>query len=68
MQGMAALNLNSLDPADLMPIPDVPDRYGPRDAEDERVYALVMEGLKSGDPIPLDDAFFRELDALIAKP
>jgi len=68
MNGMPALNLKALDPAELMPLPDVPDRYGPRNEEEQRIYELVMEGLRSGPPIPVDDAFFHELDVLIAKP
>ncbi|MBV1776277.1 hypothetical protein KSF73_11200 [Burkholderiaceae bacterium DAT-1] len=67
MNPMTSLNLKSLDPAELMPLPDVPDSYGPRDEEEQRIYDLVMEGMSSGTPIPVDDAFFRELDAIIAK-
>jgi hypothetical protein len=40
---MTALNLKKLDPAQLMPIPEVPESYGPRNAEDRRVYKLVKE-------------------------
>ena len=49
-----------------MRLPEVPISYGPRNQEDERVLALVMQGLASGVPTPLDDAFFAELDATIA--
>ena len=63
---MPTLNLKALDPADLMPIPDVPERYGPRNAEDERVYALVKSGIESGAPLPVDDTFFARLRARIA--
>jgi hypothetical protein len=48
MHGMPALNLKALDPAELMPIPDVPESYGPRDEEEQRIYDLVMEGFASG--------------------
>ena len=65
MKHMSTLNLNAIDPADLMPIPDTPDSYGPRNEEDERVYALVMAGLNSGPAIPVDDAFFARLRARI---
>jgi hypothetical protein len=65
---MPALNLKAIDPAELMPLPEVPESYGPRDEEEQRIYELVMEGINSGPAIPLDDAFFRQLDAIIAKP
>ncbi len=44
---MATLNLKSLDPADLMPAPEVPESYGPRNDEDVRVYAFVKEALNA---------------------
>ncbi|MBV8667262.1 MAG: hypothetical protein JO269_12335 [Burkholderiaceae bacterium] len=64
---MSVLNLKSLDPAELAPLPEVPESFGPRNEEDERVLALVKQGLSSGQAIPVDDAFFAELDAIIAK-
>jgi len=67
-EGMSALNLKALNPTELMPLPDVPDSYGPRNEEEQHIYELVMEGLHSGPPIPVDDAFFHELDALTAHP
>jgi hypothetical protein len=63
---MLTINLTAIDPAELMPLPEVPISYGPRNQEDERVLALVMQGLASGVPTPLDDGFFAELDAIIA--
>ncbi|MBV1777478.1 hypothetical protein KSF73_17305, partial [Burkholderiaceae bacterium DAT-1] len=41
-------SLNSLDPAELMPLPEVPESYGPRNEEDREVYALIQEALESG--------------------
>lgn len=64
---MPAFNLTAINPADLAPIPDVPDSYGPRNDEDRRVLALVQEGLASGKPVPLDDDFFAEIDAIISQ-
>jgi hypothetical protein len=58
---MANLNLKSIPKADMMPLPDVPESYGPRNAEDERVHDLVQRGLASGEPIPVDDAYFARL-------
>jgi len=45
---MPTLNLKALDPAELMPLPDVPESYGPRDEEEQRIYDLVMEGFNGG--------------------
>jgi hypothetical protein len=45
---LTSLDLQSIDPADLLPLPEVPDRFGPRDEEERRVYALVKEALDSG--------------------
>lgn len=45
---MTSLDLKSIDPAELLPLPEVPDSYGPRDEEERRVYALVKEALDSG--------------------
>ena len=45
---MTSLDLQSLDPAELIPLPEVPDSYGPRDEEERRVYTLVKEALDSG--------------------
>jgi hypothetical protein len=63
---MPVPNLKALDPAELMPIPDVPESYGPRNEEDQRVYDLVKAGLDSGEPIPVDAAYFARLRARIA--
>ncbi len=48
MPAMPSLNLHALDPAELMPLPDVPESYGPRNDEDREVYALINEALESG--------------------
>ena len=45
---MTSLNLKSIDPAELMPLPDIPESYGPRNEEERRVYMLVKEALDSG--------------------
>jgi hypothetical protein len=66
---MPALNLKDLDPAELMPLPDVPESYGPRDEEEQRIYDLVMEGIDSGPGITYDtvDDFMRALDARVPR-
>jgi hypothetical protein len=60
------MNLITIDPAELVPLPEVPVSFGPRNEEDERVLVLVKQGLASGVPTALDEAFFAELDAIIA--
>ncbi|NRR29085.1 hypothetical protein HSX11_02700 [Oxalobacteraceae bacterium] len=45
---MTSLNLKSIDPVQLLPTPDVPDSYGPRNEEDVRVYKLVKEAFDTG--------------------
>lgn len=45
---MTSINIKAIDPAELMPLPEVPESYGPRDEEDRRVYSLVKEALDSG--------------------
>lgn len=45
---MTSINLKSIDPAELMPLPEVPESYGPRNEEERRVYKLVKEALDSG--------------------
>jgi len=45
---MPALNLKTIDPAELMPVPEVPESYGPRNDEDREVQALIQEALDSG--------------------
>ena len=54
-----ALNLHTIDPTELLPLPEVPESesYGARDDEEKRVLQLVKEGLESGPVIPVDDAF-----------
>lgn len=42
---MSSLNLHTLDPAELMPLPEVPESYGPRNEEERRIYQLVQESL-----------------------
>lgn len=64
--GVMPLNLHEIDPAELAPIPDVPESYGPRNDEDEHVLKLVREGLESGPAIAVDDAFFARLRSRIS--
>lgn len=45
---MTTLNLKALDPAELMPTPEVPESYGPRNEEERRIYTLVKEALDAG--------------------
>ena len=45
---MKRLNLHTIDPAELLPAPEVPESYGPRDEEEQRVYDLVNEALDGG--------------------
>lgn len=46
---MKSLNLNDIDPAELMPTPDVPESYGPRNAGETRIHELVSEALDADD-------------------
>lgn len=66
---MTSLNLKALDPATLMPLPEVPESYGPRNEEDRRVYALVKEALDSGPGKKYDTVadFMRTLDARVPR-
>ena len=61
-----ALNLHTIDPVELLPLPEVPESYGARDEKDKRVLQLVTEGLDSGPTIPVDDAFFERLRSRIS--
>jgi hypothetical protein len=45
---MATRNLKSIDPAQLLPTPEVPESYGPRNDEDLHVHQLVQEALDAG--------------------
>lgn len=45
---MNSLQLTSIDPAELLPLPETPESYGPRDQEEQRIYNLVKEALDSG--------------------
>lgn len=65
---MAALKLTSIDPAQLMPTPEVPETYGPRNEEDVRVYKLVKEALDAGPGKKYDSVtdFMRALDARVS--
>jgi hypothetical protein len=62
---MSKLNLNSIDPADLMPTPEVPESYGPRNQEDVLVYTFVKEALDGGPGKKYDNVadFIAELRA-----
>lgn len=44
---MTIQNLRTINPAQLIPIPDVPASYGLRNAEDREVYRLVRKALDS---------------------
>ena len=48
MKHMTTLNLNAIDPAELMPLPETPDSFGPRDDEERQIYALIQEAMDSG--------------------
>jgi len=61
-----ALNLHTIDPAELLPLPEVPEGYGARDDEEKRVLQLVREGLESGPVIPVDDVFIARLRSRIS--
>jgi hypothetical protein len=61
-----ALNLHTIDPAELLPLPEVPEGYGAGDDEEKRVLQLVKEGLESGPAIPVDDAFIARLRSRIS--
>lgn len=58
-QPMQPLDLMALDPADLAPLPEVPESYGPRNAEERRILARVQAAL-AGEFVALDDSFFSE--------
>lgn len=45
---MSSLHLNAIDPAELMPLPELPESYGPRDDEELRIYNMVKEALDGG--------------------
>jgi hypothetical protein len=63
------MNLKSLGSAEMMPLPEVPESYGPRDEEEQRIYDLVMEGINSGPGTVYDtvDDFMRALDARVPR-
>lgn len=61
-----SLNLYTIDPAELLPLPEVPESYGPRNEEEVRVLELVKEGLESGSVVAVDDAFFDRLRSRIS--
>jgi hypothetical protein len=42
---MKSLNPSDIDPAELVPTPDVPDSYGPRNEEERRIYDMLNEAL-----------------------
>lgn len=66
---MTSINLKSLDPAQLMPTPEIPESYGPRNGEDRRVYKLVKEALDAGPGKKYDTVadFMRTLDARVPR-
>ena len=66
---MTSLDLKSLDPAQLMPTPEVPDSFGPRNQEDLRVYKLVKEAIDTGAGKKFDTVaeFMRALDIRVGR-
>ena len=63
---MQAFNLTAIDTLEFAHLPKVPASYGPRNEEDSRVLALVLEGMSSGPALPLEEVFFAELDAIVS--
>jgi hypothetical protein len=61
---MPSLNLQALPLEQLLPLPEVPEHYGPRDEEDVQVYEMVQEAL-AGPSKKYDTVadFMRALDA-----
>lgn len=61
---MSALNLHALPVEELMPLPDLPESYGPRNEEDLAVFALVKVGI-AGPSTKYETVadFMRALDA-----
>lgn len=59
--------LYALDIAEMLPMPEIPEQYGARNDEEKRVLKLVQDGLQSGAPVPVDDAFFARLQARISQ-
>lgn len=57
-------DLSDIDPAELAPIPEVPESYGPRNAEERRILAKVQEAL-AGEFVPLDDFFFDDEESTL---
>lgn len=57
---MKTLDLKAINPAELAPIPEIPESYGPRNAEEKRILARVQEAL-AGEFSPLDDSLFRDV-------
>ena len=51
---MKSLNLNAIDPAELMPTPEIPETYGPRNEEERRVHELVKEALDADNGVDYD--------------
>lgn len=56
-----SFKLYARDLAEMLPMPEVPEQFGARNAEEQRVLQLVQDGLQSGAVIPVDDAFFTRL-------
>ena len=64
---MATRKLKSIDPAQLLPTPEVPESYGPRNDEDLHVHQLVQEALDAGPGKKYDTVadFIQSLDARV---
>ena len=52
-----------------MPLPEVPESYGPRNVEDMRIYTLVKEAIDGGPGKKYDTVsdFMRVLDARLSR-
>jgi hypothetical protein len=66
---MISRNLKSLDSAQMMPTPEVPDSYGPRNEADVHVYNLVKDALDAGPGKKYATVadFMRTLDARVSR-
>lgn len=60
-----ALNLHTIDPKELLPLPEATENYSPNNEEEKRVLEQVKEGLESGAVIPVDEDFFKRLHSRV---
>jgi hypothetical protein len=68
--GAMPIDLSTIDPAELLPLPEVPESCGPRNDEERRIFELVRKGIESGPGIeyPNAEAFAAEFRAQIPRP